>query len=484
MAYAIQLRLMKRGIDMKEFLDDDFLLDNETGRKLYHTYAENMPIFDFHCHLIPEQIQNDYHFENITEAWLGKNGYGDHYKWRLMREYGIDESYITGDKPDYDRFLAYSKMMPDLIGNPIYEWTHLELKKYFGIRTPLKEASAKEIYDEANKKLETLSARRMMELNNVKIVYTTDDPLDDLHEHETMKKDATLKTKVSPCMRPDKAIKIEESTFAPYVKKMAALLNRPIETLHDFIKGLEERTEYFIAHGCKATDHDIGIVSYKEATYDDAEKVFKKAMNGEAIDFEDQCIYKGYLLTELAKIYHKHDLVMQLHIGAIRNDSKRVFGLKGPDMGYDSVGDYPVIRNLVDLFSHIDETEEMPKTVVYCVNEKDYGPLVTMMNAFQDGKTKGKIQLGAAWWFNDHYDGIDKQLHVLASGGILSLFIGMLTDSRSFLSYPRHDYFRRELCNYLGSLVEKGRYPNDIEHLGKIIQDICYYNALHYFGEE
>lgn len=469
---------------MKEFLDDDFLLDNETAKVLYHSYAEKMPIFDFHCHLIPEQIQNDYHFENLTEAWLGKNGYGDHYKWRLMREYGIDEDYITGTKPDYERFLAYATMMPELIGNPIYEWTHLELKTYFGIRTPLSEDTAKGIYDEANEKLKTMTARKMMELNHVSIVYTTDDPLDDLHEHEAMKKDPTLKTKVAPCMRPDKAIKAEEKTFAPYVERMEKVLGRPISSLQDFVKGLEERIEYFIAHGCKATDHDIGIVSYKEATYEEANAVFEKARSGMDITFEEQCIYKGYLLTELAKLYHRYGLVMQLHIGAIRNDSKRVFKLKGPDMGYDSVGDYPVIRNLVDLFSHIDETEEMPKTVVYCINEKDYGPLVTMMNAFQDGKTRGKIQLGAAWWFNDHYDGIDKQLHVLASDGMLSLFIGMLTDSRSFLSYPRHDYFRRELCNYLGNLVESGRYPNDIQRVGKIVENICYYNALHYFGEE
>ncbi len=465
---------------MKEFLGDDFLLDSDLAKKLYNEHARKMPIFDFHCHLVPEQIATDYHFKSITEAWLGANGYGDHYKWRLLREMGVEEDYITGNKSDWEKFEKYAECMPYFIGNPIYEWTHLELKTYFGITKPLSKATAKEIYAECNEKLKTLSARKMMELNNVATVYTTDDPVDDLHWHEMMAKDTTLKTKVFPAWRPDKAINIERVTFLPWFDKLEKVAGKKITDLKGFLEALDERLKFFVDHGCTASDHALDVLHFKKASYEEANAVFQKGLKGEEISFEEQDIYKGYLMLHLGRQYHKYNMVQEYHIGALRDNSKRNYAKMGADTGFDAVEDKDFAEKLSALLNALDETDELPKTVLFTLNEKDYIVLATLKNCFQGGM-KGKIQLGTAWWFNDHFDGMEAQMKKLSADGLISCFIGMLTDSRSFLSYPRHDYFRREMCNFLANLVLAGRYPLDEETLGKIVEDISYNNALNYF---
>lgn len=465
---------------MKEFLGDDFLLNSELAIKLYEEYAKKMPIFDFHCHLVPQQIAEDYHFKSITEAWLGANGYGDHYKWRLLREMGVDEDYITGNKSDWEKFEKFAECMPYFIGNPIYEWTHLELKTYFGIRKPLSKATAKEIYDECNEKLKTLSARKMMELNNVATVYTTDDPVDDLHYHELMAKDPTLRTKVFPAWRPDKAINVERDTFIPWVKKLSEVVGRNLNDLQSFLDAIDERLKFFVDHGCTASDHALDVLHFKKATYEEANAIYLKGLKGEPISFEEEDIYKGYIMLHLGRMYHKYNMVQEYHIGALRNNSLRNYKRMGADTGYDAVEDKDFAEKLSALMNALDETDELPKTVLFTLNEKDYIVLATLMNCFQGGM-KGKIQVGTAWWFNDHFDGMQAQLKKLSADGLVSCFIGMLTDSRSFLSYPRHDYFRREFCDFIADLVNDGRYPLDEETLGKIVEDVSYNNALEYF---
>jgi glucuronate isomerase len=467
---------------MKQFLGDDFLLDSDLAKKLYNEHAKDMPIFDFHCHLLPQQIAEDYHFSSITEAWLGANGYGDHYKWRLLRELGVKEELITGKKSDWERFKCYADSMPYFIGNPIYEWTHLELRKYFGITKVLGPDTAKEIYEEANEKLKTLSARKMMAINHVDTVFTTDDPVDDLHYHEIMAKDKSLKVTVHPCFRPDKAINCQRPTFIPWVKKLSEVTGKPITNLADMLACLDERLAFFVKHQCSASDHALDVVHYKKATYAQAQAVFKKAMANKPISFDEEDIYKGYVMLHLGKEYHRYNMVQQYHIGALRNNSLRNYARMGADTGYDAVEDKDFAEKLSALLNALDETDELPKTVLYTLNEKDYVVLATLMNCFQGEGYRGKIQLGTSWWFNDCYDGMMTQMKRLANDGLISCFVGMLTDSRSFLSYPRHDYFRRELCSFLASLVEQGRYPDNEKTLGKIVEDVSYNNAKKYFS--
>lgn len=466
---------------MKQFIDEDYLLENETGKRLYQEHASRMPIFDFHCHFLPEQIANNHHFRSITEAWLGADRYGDHYKWRLLREFGMKEEYITGNRSDRERFEEYARVMPYMIGNPISEWTHLELKTYFGITKPLSLKTAKEIYDSCNEKLKTMGAREMMEISHVKMVFTTDDPIDDLHWHEVMAKDPTLKPKVYPAWRPDKAINIERNTFLPWKKKLEDVVHRPLNDLNAFLSALDERLSYFVDHGCSASDHALDVVPFqKGVTYEECDAIYQKALRGEEISFEEQDAYKGYLLVHLGRLYHQYNMVQEYHIGALRDNAKRIYRKSGSDMGYDAVDDRSFAEKLSGLLNELDEKDELPKTILFSINEKDYIVLATLKNCFQGGK-KGKIQLGTAWWFNDHYDGMYTQFKKLSADGLLSCFVGMLTDSRSFLSYPRHDYFRRELCSFLGSLVESGRYPDDEKTLGQIVEDISYRNAEAYF---
>jgi glucuronate isomerase len=465
---------------MKEFMANDFLLDNEVGKKLYFEHAAKMPIFDFHCHLQPQEIYEDHKFASITEAWLGAKGYGDHYKWRLLREFGVPEEYITGNKSDKERFMKYAEAMPYFVGNPIYEWTHLELRRYFGIQETLCPANAEKIWTEANRKLETLTARKMMEMMHVDTVFTTDDPVDDLHYHDLIHADKSFKVSVYPCWRPDKAINVERSTFIPWVKKLGEITGKTLSDLASMLAALDERLAFFVAKGCVASDHALDVVHYQKATYEEANAVYQKGLKGAPISFEEEDIYKGYVMIHLGKQYHHYNMVQQYHIGALRNNSARNFARMGADTGFDAVEDRDFAERLSALLNALDSTDELPKTVLYTLNEKDYIVLATLMNCFQGGN-KGKLQLGTSWWFNDHYDGMLEQLRRLGDDGLLSCFIGMLTDSRSFLSYPRHEYFRREFCNYLGSLVEEGRYPNDEKVLGKIVEDVSFNNAKAYF---
>ena len=466
---------------MKEFLGDDFLLTNEVAKDLFHNHAAKMPIFDFHCHLIPREIYEDKPLKSITEAWLGANGFGDHYKWRLLREMGIPEEYITGQKTDKERFDKFAECMPYFIGNPIYQWTHLELRRYFGVTKLLCKENADEIYEQCNEVLKTLTPRKMMEKFNVATVYTTDDPVDDLHYHELMAKDQTLKTNVLPCWRPDKALNVERSSFIPWIKQLEVVSGQACPTLKEMLTALDGRMKFFVDHGCVATDHALDVVHYKKGvTYEEANLIYQKGLKGLPVSFEEEDAYKGFVMLHLGRLYYKYNLVMQLHIGALRNNSERNFLRMGPDTGYDAVEDLPFAEKLAHFLSELDSHNELPKTVLYTLNSKDYEPLVTLMNCFQGGM-KGKIQLGTAWWFNDHFEGMKRQLDVLSADGLLSCFIGMLTDSRSFLSYPRHEYFRREVCDYMGRLVEEGKYPDNRKILAQVAEDISFNNANAYF---
>ena len=462
---------------MKKFMDKDFILETETASKLYHEYAADMPIFDFHCHLNVKEIYEDKKFRNITEAWLG----GDHYKWRLMRQLGVDESYITGDKSDWEKFEKFAEVMPYAIGNPIYHWTHLELQRFFGIYDLLSPATAKSIFDRCNEKLETLTARELIKMSNVKKLFTTDDPIDDLHFHKLIAEDDSFDVVVGPAFRPDKVINIELPTFVPYIEKLGEVSGIKIENISDLCKALESRIEFFDSMGCVCSDHALDVVMYAPATVADIEAAFQKAMSGKMLSQIEIEQYKGAVLVFLGKEYAKRNWVQQYHIGALRNNSKRYMGLLGPDTGFDAIEDQTFAKKLSMLLDKLDSTDELPKTILYCLNPRDNEVLATIINCFQQAGTVSKMQFGSGWWFNDQKDGMQRQLMSLSQVALLSKFVGMLTDSRSFLSYTRHEYFRRILCNMLGNLIENGEYPCDIEFVGEIVRDICYNNSIAYF---
>lgn len=465
---------------MKQFMDKEFLLTSETAKTLYHEYAENMPIFDFHCHLSCEEIYSDKKFRSITEVWLG----GDHYKWRLLRELGVDESYVTGDKSDYEKFVKYAEVIPYAIGNPLYHWTHLELKSFFGIDDVLSTKTADKIYQIANDKLQTLTARRMIEMSNVKKLFTTDDPIDDLKYHKLLAEDKSFAVEVKPAFRPDKVINIELSTYVPYVAKLAEVSNVKIDGIASLTKALASRIAYFDSVGCVCSDHALDVVMYEPATEGEVDAIVKKALKGEALTRRETEQYKGYILLFLGREYHAHQWVQQYHIGALRNNSSRYMATLGADTGFDSIEDQPFARKLSAILNGLDVTNQLPKTILYCLNPRDNEVLATIINCFQQGGIVGKMQFGSAWWFNDQKDGMERQMEALSQVGLLSKFVGMLTDSRSFLSYTRHEYFRRILCNKLGSLIESGQYPDDVEFVGGIVQDICYNNAVNYFAKK
>ena len=462
---------------MKDFMDKDFVLKNETAKVLYHNYAETMPIFDFHCHLSIEEIYNDKQFSSITECWLG----GDHYKWRLMREMGIDESYITGDKSDFEKFMKYAEVMPYAIGNPIYHWTHLELRRYFGIEDILSPKTAEDIFNKCNEKLKTLTARKLIADSNVKKLFTTDDPIDDLHFHKQLKEDGDFDVEVYPAFRPDKAINIELPTYVPYIAKLADAADVRIDGIDSLCEALTKRIEYFDSVGCVCSDHALDVVMFMPADHDKVDKIVKKALNGDDLTPAEIEQYKGYVLVHLGKQYARLHWVQQYHIGALRNNSRRYMGLLGPDTGFDAIEDQTFAKKLAMLLDTLDSTDELPKTILYCLNPRDNEVIATIMNCFQQGGIVGKMQFGSAWWFNDQKDGMEKQLTALSQLGLVSKFVGMLTDSRSFLSYTRHEYFRRIVCNMFGTLIEEGEYPNDVELVGSIVRDICYNNAVNYF---
>ena len=452
------------------FINDNFMLRTETARRLYHEYAADMPIIDYHCHLVPAQIANNVSFKNITELFLG----GDHYKWRAMRSNGVDEKYITGDAPDREKFQKWAETMPYLLGNPLYHWTHLELKRYFDIDKTLSPETAEEIWNICNEKLATeeFRAQNLILRSGVKVICTTDDPLDTLEYHKALREQG-FATKVLPTFRPDKAIAVDKDTFVPYIKAMGA------KSYDDMIRILGEKIQFFHENGCRLSDHSLDVIPYAEG---DPRAVFDKAMAGEKITKEEADCFKTSVLLFCAKQYARLGWAMQLHIGAMRNNSTRMYKAIGADTGFDSINDLSIAQPLSRFLDALDREDQLPKTILYTLNPKDNYVLGTMLGNFQKAPTPGKIQFGSGWWFNDQRDGMVAQMKALSSLGLLSRFVGMLTDSRSFVSYPRHEYFRRILCNLIGEWVENGEYPDDPEMLKTIIQGICYNNAQSYFG--
>lgn len=469
---------------MKEFMDRDFLLDTDTAKTLYHEHAEKMPIIDYHCHLQPKEIYEDKKFRNLAEVWLGAGDrYGDHYKWRALRARGYAEDSISGSDDDYKKFLQFAESMPYFVGNPLYHWSHLEMRRYFGINEIINEKNAKTIWDKANKVLEKLTAREMMYKFNVKVVCTTDDPVDSLEWHKKMNADETLKVKVRPAFRPDKAINIELSWFKDWINQLGDVVKRPIKTLDDLCGALAERIKYFDDMGSKLSDHALDTVCYAPASHAEADKIFRKAMKGGKISAEEQDKYKGYILVYLAKEYAKYGWVQQYHIGALRNNSKSMLEKIGPDTGFDAIEDSVYMEKLSALLGKLDRDGNMPKTILYCLNPRDNYALTVLAGCFQKEGVKGRVQVGTAWWFLDQLDGMKQNLETLMQVGLVAQSVGMLTDSRSFLAYPRHEYYRRLLCRMLGNLVESGQYPaEELPRLGKIVEDICYNNAVEYFG--
>ena len=467
---------------MKKFMDDNFLLSTDTAVTLYHDYAKEMPICDYHCHLNPKEIAEDKRYKNITEIWLG----GDHYKWRTMRSFGIEEKYITGDASDYEKFEAFAKVMPYLIGNPMYHWSHLELQRYFGIYETLSPKTCKSIWDRCNEIIngEDFSARAMIKNSNVKYIGTTDDPIDNLEYHIAIAKDENFDCEVRPSFRPDRAVKIHGEGFAEYIVKLGEVENTEIKDYETLLEVLEKRLDFFVENGCNITDHSLERVYFRNTTMEEVDAIFKKALAGETLSIEEIEKYSTLTMISLGRMYSKRGMVMQLHIGALRNNNTRMFKKLGADVGFDSIDDGEVATSLSRLLDSLDITDELPKTILYCLNPKDNEVLGTMLGNFQGGGVAGKIQFGSGWWFNDQKDGMERQMMALSQLGLISQFVGMLTDSRSFLSYTRHEYFRRILCNYIGGLVENGEYPADMEILGEIIQNICYNNIEKYIKSE
>ncbi len=463
---------------MKQFMCEDFLLNTEIAKKLYHDYAKNMPIYDFHCHLNPKEIFENKKYKNISEIWLG----GDHYKWRAMRSNGVSEDYITGDKSDKEKFVKWAETMDECYGNPLFHWTHLELKRFFGIDTILSKETAEEIWEKTNEKLSTdeFTARELIKRANVKTLCTTDDPIDSLEYHIGIKNDKTFDVEVRPTFRPDKGVRIDKEDYMPWLNKLEELHGKKIESLSEFKKALLERIEFFHEVGCRISDHALDPVVFEMGTEEEADRIFKKKISGEELTEREVKIYKTNILLFLGREYNKKGWVMQYHIGCIRNNSTRMYKKLGPDTGFDAIADETFVLALSRILDTLDDTDELPKTILYNLNPRENETLGTLIGCFQGGGISGKIQLGSGWWFLDQKDGMIKQMTALANLGLLSRFVGMLTDSRSFLSYTRHEYFRRILCNLLGDWVENGELPNDINKLGKMVENICYNNVNNY----
>ncbi|MDR2864782.1 MAG: glucuronate isomerase [Spirochaetaceae bacterium] len=475
---------------MKKFIDKDFLLSTESSKRLYHEAAAGEPIFDYHCHLNPQEIAENRHFDNLTDMWLA----GDHYKWRAMRANGIDEEYITGKASSEEKFLAWAKTVPYLIGNPLYHWTHLELQRYFDFYEPLNEKSAGEVWKQANEKLKndkSLSVHGIFERFNVYAVGTTDDPADNLEFHKKAADNAGIKTKVNPSYRPDRALAIEKDDFAEYTALLSKASGKNITTFNDFLSVLASRVEYFDKNGCRASDHDLPVMLFEAASdgstgalWDkESAAIFDKRISGAAVSAREAESFKSYVLCFLAAEYKKYDWAMQLHIGAMRSINTKALKTLGPNTGYDVIADNKAGFKLARLLDTIESRGSLPKTILYSLNPKDFYVLAAIGGSFQGG-IPGKIQLGSAWWFLDNKDGMEAQMKIYANSSVLPRFIGMLTDSRSFLSYPRHEYFRRILCRIIGEWAEAGEIPADFETLGRIVKDISFTNALHYFEKK
>ncbi len=461
------------------FIHDNFLLENKYAIELYHNYASKMPIIDYHCHLSPEDIANDRIFNNISEVWI----HGDHYKWRAMRTLGINEIYITGESTDDEKFKQWAKTVPYTMRNPLYHWTHLELKRYFGIDDLLNEKNADAIYEKTSNILNTqaYSCQNLLTKMNVEVVCTTEDPIDSLEHHQRLE-NGNFKTKMSTSFRPDKAILIENSDYNDYINKLEEVSAVTINSYDDLCTSLKKRIQYFDENGCKLSDHGLSQIYFENFTEYEVKSIFKKKREFQNITENEALKFQSAILQFLAETYHEFGWVQQFHLGALRNNNSRMLQELGPDTGWDSIGDYSQAESLSKFLNALDSKDKLTKTILYNLNPADNEVLATMIGNFNDGRIKGKVQFGSGWWFLDQKDGIIKQLNALSNMGLISTFIGLLTDSRSFLSYPRHEYFRRVLCNLFGREIKKGELPNDMEWIGKIVSDISYNNAKEYFN--
>ena len=465
---------------MKQFLDENFLLTNATAQRLYHEYAKGMPIIDYHNHLPPNEVADDINFENITKVWLN----GDHYKWRALRANGVEESFITGNKSDWEKFNAWSATVPFTMRNPLYHWTHLELQRYFGITDILNAESARKIYDHLTAMLQSkeFSVRGLLQKMNVKLICTTDDPVDNLEYHKKIEKD-NLTTKVLPAFRPDKAMNVDdETTFNNYLTSLEQAADISISSYNDYIAALKKRHEYFAANNCSVSDHGLEEIYAEDYTSTEIVGIFAKIRSGGALTLEENKKFKSAMLVTFAEWDWEKGFVQQYHLGALRNNNSRKLNQLGPDTGWDSIGDFPQARALSKFLNRLDKENKLAKTILYNLNPSDNELFATMIGNFNEGSAAGKIQWGSSWWFLDQKDGMTKQINTLSNMGLLSRFIGMMTDSRSFLSFPRHEYFRRILCNLFGEEIENGELPGDIDWIGKLIQDICFNNAKNYFN--
>ncbi len=465
---------------MKKFLDKDFLLENETARKLYHEVAAGMPIIDYHCHLDPRLIAEDARFENLTQVWLA----GDHYKWRAMRANGVEERFCTGDAADLDKFMKWAATVPDTLRNPLYHWTHLELQRYFDIHELLNPESATKIYQKAGEMLqsEDYSVRKLIRKMNVEVICTTDDPVDSLEHHEKIREDG-FETKVLPAWRPDKSMAVEDAvTYNLYLDTLEQAADTTISTFMDLLTALQNRHDYFHQMGCRISDHGMeGFIS-KLFDYQEIERLFLKIRKGRTLNQQEVDRFKSAMLVELAVMDHEAGWAQQFHVGAIRNNNTRQLHDLGPDTGFDSIGDFKMARSMSRFLDRLDQQNQLARTIVYNLNPADNALMATMLNNFNDGLTAGKMQFGSGWWFMDQKFGMTDQINTLSSLGLLSRFVGMITDSRSFLSYPRHEYFRRILCNLVGRDVENGEIPNELSLVENLIKNVCYYNAKEYFA--
>lgn len=465
---------------MKPFMDADFLLESDVAKRLYHDYAENMPIYDYHCHISPKMIYENHQFDNIGELMLG----GDHYKWRVMLSNGVDEQFIRGNASWHDKWIAFAKSLKYCIGNPMYHWTHLELRRVFGIEDILSEETAEDIWNRANALLATeeYRCRGLIRRFNVKVICTTDDPIDSLEYQKKLAAEPYCGFKVYPAWRPDKVINIDREGFAEYMSKLSEVSGIACDSFEGMLKALANRLDYFHSCGARLSDHALDTVPYGKGCINCASAAYAKGLAGEPLTAEEIATYKTQVLVNLARMYNERGWVQQYHIGAMRNNNPRMFKLYGPDVGFDSIDDTCIAENLSHLLAAQESAGNLPKTILYCLNPKDNYVIGTMLGNFQGDGIPGKIQFGSGWWFCDQKFGMTEQMQALASLGLLGRFVGMLTDSRSFISYPRHEYFRRVLCNLIGGWVENGEYPEDYKTLGELVKGICYDNAVAYFG--
>ncbi|QGH33813.1 glucuronate isomerase [Gracilibacillus salitolerans] len=463
---------------MKTFITEDFLLYNETARRLYHETAKDLPIIDYHNHLLQNEIYEDKNYENIFDIWLS----GDHYKWRAMRANGITEDLITGEKPAYEKFQAWARTVPNTFGNPLYHWTHLELLRYFDIDELLNEDSAAVIWEEANAKLQSpeLSVRSILAKDKVELVGTTDDPTDDLAYHAKLKEEG-FQTRVTPSFRPDKGLAIEKEDFLAWINKLEEVCDMSIDHYEAFLQALENRVKFFDEMGCRSSDHGINVMFYEEASKEEVAAIFEKRLTGQSLSEKEVSQFRTFTLIQLGEWYAEKGWAMQLHIGPQRNNNTKMFERVGPDAGFDSLGDKLLAEPLNKFLDALDVQDNLPKTILYTLNARDNEVLAATAGNFQNAEVPGKIQFGTAWWFNDHIDGMEYQMKTLANFGLIRHFIGMLTDSRSFLSFSRHEYFRRILCNVIGTWAEQGKVPKDMDLLKQYVADICYNNAKRYF---